>query len=79
MQVQVHVTCNIMLHLQLRPASTQPTIDDRRSEKPELEITREIRQASSPTMRGHFGCIFKDTEEYTTEVWWAFYMRIMGT
>ena len=32
-------------------------------------ITREIRQASSPTMRGHFGCIFKDTEEYTTGVW----------
>jgi hypothetical protein len=31
-------------------------------------ITREIREASSPmhTMRGHFGCIFKDTEEYTT-------------
>ena len=42
-------------------------------------ITREIRQASSPTMRGHFGCIFKDIEEYTMGVWWAFYMRIMGT
>ena len=42
-------------------------------------ITREIRQASSPTMRGHFDCIFKDTEEHTTGVWWAFYMRIMGT
>jgi hypothetical protein len=42
-------------------------------------ITREIREASSPTMRGHFGCIFKATEEYTTGVWWAFYMRIMGT
>ena len=38
-------------------------------------ITREIREASSPTMRGHFGCIFKGTEEYTTGVWWAFYVR----
>jgi hypothetical protein len=42
-------------------------------------ITREIRQASSPTMRGHFGCIFKDTEGHSTEVWWAFYMRIIDT
>jgi hypothetical protein len=42
-------------------------------------ITREIKEASSPTMRGHFGCIFKATEEYTTGVWWAFYIRIMGT
>ena len=53
-----------------------------RFEMSELEgglITHEIREASSPTMRGHFGCIFKDTEEYTTGVWWAFYMRIMGT
>ena len=30
-------------------------------------------------MRGHFGCIFKGTEEYTTGVWWTFYMRILGT
>ena len=41
------------------------------------EITREIREASSPNMRGHFGCIFKATKEYTTGVWWTVYMRIM--
>jgi hypothetical protein len=40
---------------------------------------RSGRPVFSHTMRGHFGCIFKDTEEYTTGVWWAFYMRIMGT
>jgi hypothetical protein len=39
-----------------------------------LVITREIRQASSPTMRGHFGCIFKATGKYTTGVWWAFFL-----
>jgi hypothetical protein len=44
-----------------------------------IMITREIREASSPTMHGHFGCIFKATEEYTTRVWCAFYMRIMDT
>jgi hypothetical protein len=50
------------------------------TQRSDLEpINREIRQASSPTMRGHFGCIFKATEEYTTRVWWAFYMRIMDT
>ena len=32
-------------------------------------ITREIRQASSPTMRGHFGCILKANGDYTTGVW----------
>ena len=42
-------------------------------------ITRKIREGSSPTMRGHFRCIFKATAEYRTGVWWAFYMRIMGT
>jgi hypothetical protein len=36
-------------------------------------ITCEIREASSPTMRDHFGCIFKATEDYTTGVSWAFY------
>jgi hypothetical protein len=30
------------------------------------KITREIRQASSPTMRGHFGYIFKAIRQYTT-------------
>jgi hypothetical protein len=33
------------------------------------QITREIRQASTPTMRGHFGCISKATGDYTTGVW----------
>ena len=42
-------------------------------------ITREIRQASSPTMRGHFDCILKANGDYTTGVWWAFYMRVMDT
>ena len=42
-------------------------------------ITRKIREGSSPTMRGHFSCIFKTTAEYRTGVWWAFYMRTMGT
>jgi hypothetical protein len=51
----------------------------RRPKNDSRPITREIRQASGHTMRGHFGCIFKDTEEYTTGVWWSFYMRIMGT
>ena len=51
----------------------------RRGKWEQRQITREIREASSPTMRGHFGCIFKGTEEYTTGVWWAFYMRIMCT
>jgi hypothetical protein len=30
------------------------------------KITREIRQASSLTARGHVGCIFKATAEYKT-------------
>jgi hypothetical protein len=29
-------------------------------------ITRGINPASGPTMRRHFGCIFKATAEYTT-------------
>jgi hypothetical protein len=41
--------------------------------------TREIREVSSPTMRGHFGGICKATAEYTTGVWWAFLIRIMDT
>jgi hypothetical protein len=47
-------------------------------------ITREIRLGSTRvaihcTVRGHFGCTFKATAEYTTGVWWAFYVRIMST
>jgi hypothetical protein len=42
-------------------------------------LTREIREASSPAMCGHFACISQATAEYTAGVWWAFYMRIMDT
>jgi hypothetical protein len=42
-------------------------------------ISREINPASTSTMRGHFGCIFKATADCATGVWCAFYMRILGT
>jgi hypothetical protein len=30
-------------------------------------------------MRGHFGCILKATEEYTTGVWWAWAVGVLYT
>jgi hypothetical protein len=67
----------VMMFFFVARASNQLNL---KAESAVLQITREIMQAGHcPTMRGYFGCIFKATQEYTTRVWLAFYMRIMDT